>query len=141
MFHQTIIVGNLGADPELRYLQSGKGVCNFNVAVSERWNDRATNEMQERTTWYKVAVWGKQAESCNTYLARGRRVMVVGNVSASAYTNKAGEPTASLELNARTVKFMGGQEDSNQQRGGGYQPSGGRKQPAPSRNDGDEIPF
>jgi len=72
-WHQTIIVGNLGGDPELRYMQNGRAVCNFSVAVSERWRDRQTNEQQERTTWYRVAVWGPQAENCNTYLAKGRR--------------------------------------------------------------------
>ena len=62
-WHQTIIVGNLGGDPELRYMQNGRAVCNFSVAVSERWRDRQTNEQQERTTWYRVAVWGPQAET------------------------------------------------------------------------------
>ena len=124
-WHQTIIVGNLGRDPELRYMQNGRAVCNFNVAVSERWRDRQTQEQRERTTWYRVAVWGPQAESCNTYLSTGRRVMVIGNVSANAYINNNGEAAASLDLNARDVRFLGSREDG--QGGGGYSQSGGQR--------------
>lgn len=123
-WHQTIIVGNLGGDPELRYMQNGRAVCNFSVAVSERWRDRQTNEQQERTTWYRVAVWGPQAENCNTYLAKGRRVLVTGNVSARGYINNNGEAAASLDLNARDVRFLSSRGEDDQ--GGGWQ-GGGRQ--------------
>lgn len=122
-WHQTIIVGNLGGDPELRYMQNGRPVCNFSVAVSERWRDRQTNEQQEKTTWYRVAVWGAQAESCNTYLAKGRQVLVIGNVSARGYTNNSGEAAASLDLTARSVQFLGG----GGRDGGDFQSSGGQR--------------
>lgn len=122
-WHQTIIVGNLGGDPELRYMQNGRAVCNFSVAVSERWRDRQTNEQQERTTWYRVAVWGPQAENCNTYLAKGRRVLVTGNVSARGYINNNGEAAASLDLNARDVRFLSSRGEDGQQ-GGGWQGGG-----------------
>lgn len=105
-WHQTIIVGNLGGDPELKYMQSGSAVCNFSVAVTESWKDRQTNETRERTTWYRVAVWGAQAESCNTYLQKGSQVMVVGNVSARGYKDNAGEAKASLDLTAQNVRFL-----------------------------------
>jgi len=107
-WHQTIIVGNLGGDPELKYMQNGRAVCNFSVAVSERWRDRNTNENREKTTWYRVAVWGGQAEACNTYLAKGRQVLVIGNVSTRAYMNNNGEPAASLDLTATSVQFLSG---------------------------------
>ncbi len=125
-WHQTIIVGNLGGDPELRYLQSGRAVCNFSVAVSERWRDRQTNEQQEKTTWYRVAVWGNQAETCNTYLSRGRQVMVIGNVQARGYVNNNGEAAASLDLTARDVRFLGGRDGGSGQQGGGWQGGGQR---------------
>lgn len=123
-WHQTVVVGNLGSDPELRYLQSGQAVCNFNVAVSERWRDRQSGEQRERTTWYRVSVWGGQAETCNTYLSRGRQVMVVGNVSADAYMNNNGEPAASLNLTAREVRFLGSRSDGEGYQGGGRQQGG-----------------
>ena len=123
-WHQTIIVGNLGRDPELRYLQSGTAVCNLNVAVSESWNDRQSGERREKTTWYRVAVWGAQAENCNQYLSRGSRVLVTGTVSARGYTNNAGEAAASLELRARDVRFMSSRQDD----AGGYGYGGGQAQ-------------
>ena len=125
-WHQTIIVGNLGGDPELRYLQSGRAVCNFSVAVSERWRDRQTEEQRERTTWYRVAVWGNQAETCNTYLSRGRQVMVIGNVQARGYVNNNGEAAASLDLTARDVRFLGGRDGGGGQQSGGWQGGGQR---------------
>lgn len=155
-WHQTIIVGNLGGDPELRYMQSGRAVCNFSVAVSERWRDRQTNEQQERTTWYRVAVWGPQAEPCNTYLSRGRQVMVIGNVQARGYINNNGEAAASLDMTARSVQFLGGRDGGGGgQQGGGWQGGGqrGGQQRGPSQQSDrasnypdqpasvDDIPF
>ena len=145
-WHQTIIVGNLGRDPELRYLQSGTAVCNLNVAVSESWNDRQSGERREKTTWYRVSVWGAQAETCNQYLSRGRQVLVVGTVSARGYTNNAGEAAASLDMRAQNVRFIGGRQDDGgggqqapRQRGGG----GGERNDdfAPPPSDVGEIPF
>ena len=124
-WHQTIIVGNLGGDPELRYLQSGVAVCNFSVAVNERWRDRDSGEQRERTTWYRVAAWRQLAETCNTYLNRGSQVMVIGNVNARGYINNNGEAAASLDLTAREVRFMGGRGDQGGDFGGGQQQRGG----------------
>jgi len=122
-WHQTIVVGNLGDDPELRYLQSGRAVCSFSLAANERWLDRQTNEWREKVTWYRVSVWGNQAESCNTYLSKGRKVMVIGNVSANAYINRNGEAAASLELTARNVRFLDGRDGDQ---GGGWSGGGQR---------------
>ena len=136
-WHQTIIVGNLGRDPELRYLQSGTAVCSLNVAVSESWNDRQSGERREKTTWYRVSVWGAQAETCNQYLSRGRQVMVIGTVSARAYTNNAGEAAASLDMRAFQVRFLGGRQDSGGYEGGGQ----GRQYPQAQRQRGSQDDF
>ncbi|MDH7485197.1 MAG: single-stranded DNA-binding protein [Anaerolineae bacterium] len=109
MYQNTVIVGNLGRDPEMRYTPSGIPVTNFTVAVNERWVDQ-DNQPQERTTWFRVTAWRKLAEVCNQYLSKGRQVLVEGRVSASAWQNQAGEPQATLELTARTVKFLGRRE-------------------------------
>lgn len=77
--------------------------------MNERWVDQ-DNQPQERTTWFRVTAWRKLAEVCNQYLSKGRQVLVEGRVSASAWQNQAGEPQATLELTARTVKFLGRRE-------------------------------
>ena len=107
-YHSTLIVGNLGKDPEMRYTPSGVAVTNFNVAVNEKWS-AADGESGERVTWYRVTTWRKLAEVCNQYLSKGRQVLVEGRVSASAWMPKdGGDPRATLELTAATVKFLGG---------------------------------
>ena len=128
-WHQTIVVGNLGSDPELRYLQSGDAVCNFNVAANSRRRNPQTDQWEDHATWYRVSVWGNQAESCNTYLAKGRRVLVSGNVSARGYINNNGEAAASLDLRAREVRFLSGRDEGGNQGGwsGGGQQGGGQQ--------------
>lgn len=107
-YQQITIIGNLGSDPEMKQLPSGTPVTNFNVAVNEKWRDRQSNEMREKTTWFRVAVYGGQAETTARYLSKGRQVMVVGTIEARAYINNAGEAAASLELRARDVRFLQG---------------------------------
>ncbi len=123
-WHQTTIVGNLGGDPELRYQPNGDPVCNFSVAVNIRRRDRQSGNWYDDTVWYRVSVWGNQAENCNTYLAKGRKVLAVGTVSAHAYINNSGEAAASLNLTARDVRFLSGRGDGDQ--GGGWQGGGQR---------------
>lgn len=132
-WHQTIVIGNLGRDPELRYLPSGIAVCDFSIAVSETWTDRSSNERREKTTWYRVSAWGALGETCSKYLAKGRQVMVVGTVEARGYTNNAGEAAASLELRARDVRFLGSRNEA-----GG---SGSYDDFAPPAEDMGDIPF
>ena len=109
MHQTTIIIGNVGRDPELRFTPSGVPVCSFSVATSRSWTD-ADGVKQERTTWFRVTAWRKLAEICNQYLAKGRQVMVEGEVDVSAWIND-GEARATLELTARTVKFLGKRDD------------------------------
>ncbi len=142
-WHQTIAVGNLGNDPELRYLQSGTAVCSFSLAVNETWTDRQTNERREKTTWYRVSAWGSLGETCNNYLSKGRQVMVLGTVEARGYTNNAGEAAASLELRAREVRFLSGERNMEGSGGGNRQQQAGPYDDdfsAPPK-DPDEIPF
>ncbi len=121
-WHQTIIVGNLGGDPDLKYLQSGTPVCNFSVAVTERWT--SNGERQEKTTWYRVNAWNRLGEICNQYLSKGRQVMVVGTVEARGYTSNDGEARASLDLRASDVQFLqGGNREGGS--GGNYSSGSG----------------
>lgn len=122
MFTQITVVGNLGNAPELRVTQSGQSVCNFSLAVNRYWND-ASGQRQEQVTWWRIAVWGKMAEACNTYLAKGSKVLVAGDqVQARPWTDNAGEARASLELTARNVQFLSSRSDNGSNDQSGYQP-------------------
>lgn len=106
MFQQCIIVGNLGRDPEMRYMGDGTPVTSFTVAVNRRWTS-ADGSQGEKTWWFRVSCWRRLAETTNQYLRKGSPVMVIGEVDASAYIpREGGEPRATLELTAREVKFL-----------------------------------
>jgi single-strand DNA-binding protein len=101
MYHYTVIAGRLGRDPEMRYTPQGKAVVTFSVAVD---TFRGSGEAQP--TWYRVTAWEKAAEACNAYLHKGDLVLCEGEAAVSAYMGKDGQPRASLELRARSVKFL-----------------------------------
>lgn len=106
MYQQITIIGNLGQDPEMKYLPDGRPVTNFSVATNRRWKNNDGTEGEE-VTWFRVACFGKLAETTNQYLEKGRQVMVVGRVKANAYIDREGEARASLDLIAAEVKFLG----------------------------------
>ncbi len=118
MYQKTIIIGNLGKDPEMRYLPSGKPVTDFTVAVNRRWGGQNPGE---ETTWFRVSCFGQLAETTNQYLKKGRQVMVIADqIKASAWVGQDGEARATLELVARDVRFLGGRGDEGGMEGGGY---------------------
>ena len=102
MYQKLIIIGNLGREPETRYTPAGEPVTAFSVATSRKFGDK------EETTWFRVNVWGKQAESCNTYLSKGSKVLVEGRLKAepNVYQRKDGTWASSYELTAETVRFL-----------------------------------
>ena len=110
-YQYTIIIGNVGRDPELRYTQNGVAVCDFSVAVSRRWTDRNTNEPREETTWFRVSAWRKLAEIASQYVHKGMQIMVTGRVAASAYLGQDGQPRATLEITALDMQFLGRRGD------------------------------
>ena len=111
---QTMIIGNVGRDPEMRYLQNGTPVCSFSVAVTRKWNDRNTNERREETTWYRVTAWRQLAETANQFVRKGMQIMVVGQTKASAYLDNSGQPAATLELTADNMQFLGSRDGAGQ---------------------------
>ena len=134
--NKVILVGNLGADPEIRYTQGGQAVCNLRIATSENWNDRDGNR-QERTEWHSVSVWGKQAEICGQYLAKGRKVYLEGRLQSREYTDREGVNRRAWDVVANNVVFLSGRDDSsgggwggnkNQSTGGGGGWGGGQNQ-------------
>jgi single-strand DNA-binding protein len=106
-FNKVILVGNLGRDPELRYTPQGTPVCNFTMATNERRKDK-TGEMQDQTTWFRVTLWGRQAETASQYLTKGRPVYIEGRLRVEEWTDRDGKPRHTLEVNATDMQFIGG---------------------------------
>ena len=130
MYQKTIVVGHLGRDPEMRYTPTGVPVTSFSMATTRKWTN-ANGEPQEKTTWFRVTCWRKLAESAAQYLKKGQAVLVEGEIDASAWTDKEGNPRASLELNALTWRFVGGRGDGGEAAGGAGEEIVGE----------DDIPF
>lgn len=105
--NKVILVGHLGADPDMRYTPSGQGVCELRLATSESWNDK-NGQRQERTEWHRIVVWGKRAEVCSKYLAKGRQVFVEGRIQTRNYDDKDGNKRYITEIIANDVQFLGG---------------------------------
>jgi single-strand DNA-binding protein len=106
-FNKVILVGNLGRDPELRYTPQGTPVCSFSMATNERRKDKS-GEMQDLTTWFKVTLWNRQAETAAQYLQKGRPVYIEGRLRVEEYTDRDGKQRHSLEVNATDMQFIGG---------------------------------
>lgn len=134
MYQQITIIGNVGRDPEMRYTQGGVAVCDFSVAVNKRYTT-AGGDQRDETTWFRVTCWRQLAETMGKYLTKGKQVMVVGEVTASAYTDKSGQPAATLEITANTVKFLGQRQEADENSAGA---GGGNR--GGSRGDDDFAP-
>jgi single-strand DNA-binding protein len=144
--NKVMIIGRLGQDPELKYTPGGAAVCNFSVATSESWTDKA-GQKQEKTEWHRIVVWGKLAELCNQYLAKGRQAFIEGKLQTRSWEDKEGQKKYTTEIMANTVQFL----DSKQTAGASM---GAEKNTAPvessapaynlESNDSfasDDIPF
>ncbi len=121
--NKVILVGRLGQDPEVRYTPSGAAVANFSVATNEAWTDKS-GQKQERAEWHKVVVWGKQAELCKQYLAKGRQVYLEGRLQTRQWQDKEGQTRYTTEIQVQTIQFLGAA------------PGAARSQDAPPRETG-----
>ena len=143
--NKIIVIGNLGRDPEMRYLPSGQSVTSFSVASNRRYTT-AAGEQREETQWFNVSAFGRLGESCNQYLARGRQVYVEGRLSSRTYQDRNGETRVSLDINASEVQFLGGRGDGMEQggaydSGGDYGYGGGGAGGDYGNDDVDDLPF
>lgn len=140
--NKVILVGRLGADPEVKAIGSGSTVASLRIATSETWVK--DGHKQERTEWHRVTVWGKLAEICGKHLSKGRQVYVEGKLQTRQWEDQQGQKRYSTEIVANTVQFLGaagGERSANSSSPGnddfGFQDFG----PEPSFNSNDEIPF
>jgi single-strand DNA-binding protein len=125
--NKVILLGRLGQDPELKYTPGGAAVCNFSMATTEAWTDKQ-GAKQEKTEWHRIVVWGKLAELCNQYLAKGRQAFVEGRLQTRSWDDKDGTKRYTTEVMAATVQFIGGATASNDNR-------------APSANNNNDRQF
>ncbi len=155
--NKVIIVGNLGADPEVRQTGGGTAVTTLSLATSESWTDKQSGEKQERTEWHRVKMFGRLAEIAGEYLKKGRQVYIEGSLRTDKYTDKQGVEKYSTDIIANEMQMLGGNEGGGggggQRQGGGShggQSRGGddrggpsRQAPAPADSGfaDDEIPF
>ena len=135
--NKAIILGHLGRDPELKYMQSGQPVCKLNIATSRKYTNK-NNEPVEETEWHRVSVWGKQAEHCNNFLTKGRQVYVEGRLRTSSY-DKDGQKHYTTEIVADTVQFIGGRDGASGGAEGGER-SGRPAGRAPASGGGGDQP-
>lgn len=133
-FNKVIIVGNLGKDPELRYTSQGTPVCTFSLATNERRKDR-NGELQDQTTWFRVTMWERRAETASQYLSKGMPVYVEGRLRVEEYTDRDGKQRHSLEVTATDMQFLGKQSD------GESRPRAEQPQRTETEPDEDDIPF
>lgn len=115
MYHQLIIVGNVGKDPEMRYTPSGQAVTSFSVATNRTYTTGGGEQVKE-TIWFRVSTWGKTAEVCNQYVKKGSKVLIEGRLTPDKSTGgpriwgEEGNPKASFEVTANTVRFLGSKD-------------------------------
>ena len=154
MVNKVILVGNLGKDPEVRYTAGGQAVANLRIATSRSWTDKQSGQRKEETEWHDVEVWGKQAEQCGEYLAKGRQVYVEGRLKTDKWQDKqSGQERSKVKVVADTVRFLGGRGGAGAGAGGGGgrpmpdEPPGGFDEPDAGGHGGgagggpDDIPF
>ena len=136
MYHTIIVVGNLGKEPEMRYTPGGQAVTNFSVATNRQYQG-TDGQMVKETIWFRISVWGKQAETCNTYLHKGSKVLVEGRLQPDPATGgpriwnrQDGTPNASYEITAGTVRFLSAKGEGE-----------GMGEGVGEADSGDDIPF
>jgi len=150
--NKVILVGNLGRDPETRYMPDGGAVTNVSIATTETWKDKGSGEKQEKTEWHRVAFFGKLAEIAGEYLKKGSQIYVEGRLQTREW-EKDGVKRYTTEIIANSMQMLGSRQgmgggDRGGDSGGSERPSGGASKPAPSKSGGgkfddfeDDIPF
>jgi single-strand DNA-binding protein len=151
--NKVILVGNLGADPETRYMPSGKAVTNIRIATSENWTDKQSGDKQERTEWHSVVLFDKLGEIAAEYLRKGSQVYIEGSLRTRKWQDKQGADRYTTEIVARDMQMLGGRSGASSGAAGGQfgaesrpaaAPKGEERSAAPATESGefdDDIPF
>ncbi len=144
--NKVILVGNLGQDPEVKYMPSGQAVCNISIATTDSWNDKSSGEKQERTEWHRVVFFRRLAEIAGEYLRKGSQVYIEGRLQTRKWQDQSGADRYTTEIVANEMQMLGGRS------GGGsgfdappaeqeFSSSPAKSAPAPAEEFDDDIPF
>jgi len=125
--NKIILIGNLGKDPDMSYTPSGKAVTKFSLAVNRRSRDAETGERREETTWFNIVAWDRLAETCNSYLHKGSKVMIEGRMTSRKYTDKDGVERTAWEVTASDMEML--------------DPKGATSGPSDRDTSPDDLPF
>ena len=142
--NKTILIGNLGADPETRYLPSGDAVANIRIATTERYKDKSSGETKELTEWHRIAFFGKLAEIVEKYLKKGSSVYIEGRIRTRKWQDQSGQDRFSTEIIADSMQMLGGTKGADGQRHERPASEQGTRPTAPAGDSGipdDDIPF
>ena len=140
--NKVIAIGNLGQDPETRYVPSGAAVTNFSIAVSETWKDKQTGEQKERTEWINVEVWGRAAEACAEYLRKGSQCYVEGKLQTDSWDDKeTGQKRYRTKVRADSVQFLSGGGSRNERASDRKDQDGMPPRGSGQEDFDDDIPF
>jgi single-strand DNA-binding protein len=143
MINKAILIGNLGADPQIRYTQSGTQVATFNVATTERRKGQ-DGQMVESTEWHKIVAWGKLAEICGEYLNKGSKVYIEGKIQTRKWQDQSGNDKYTTEIIAREMKMLsprGSAATGAQSSAGDYQEPQFSEPPPGYGGTGEDVPF
>jgi len=121
------IIGNLGKDPETRYMPNGDAATKITVATTDKWKDKATGETVEKTEWHRIGFFGKLAEIAGQYLKKGSQVYIEGSLRTRKWQDKDGQDRYTTEIRADTMQMLGGRQDGEQR------PAPAQRQAAPAR--------
>lgn len=124
--NKVILIGNLGADPETRFMPSGGAVTNVRLATSETWKDKQSGQMQERTEWHRVVFFNKLGEIAGEYLKKGSKVYIEGSIRTRKWQGQDGQDRYTTEIVANEMQMLDGRGDGGGGQGGGYAPQGNR---------------
>ena len=138
--NRVFLIGNLGANPEVRSTQGGQTVANLRLATTERWTDR-NGQKQEQTEWHNVVVWGKQAEIVGQYLTKGRQIYVEGRIRTRQWQDQQGQKRYTTEVVAQRVQMLGGRPDSGREDMGATGPPDDSAAADFGGGPDDDIPF
>lgn len=142
--NKVILIGNLGSDPEVKYIPNGSAVANFSLATSESWTDKSSGERQERTEWHRLVLWRKLAEIAGQYLKKGGKIYVEGKLQTRSWDDQSGQKRYTTEVVVDEMQMLDGRGEGGSSSAPSGDPGPGAMEnhaPQPAGEEDDDLPF